>query len=114
MNLKLFNDLADWRCARQCGEGDWWGGHGHMYEMHKDGDHWVLTTDGHCCAWTNATTAEHSSHLLKATAVSPEGKTVVSPLGTLSADGCWITWSERWAPWRKQAPEAEWLALLLS
>lgn len=85
-----------------------------MYEMQKAGDDWFLTTDGHCCAWTNATTAQQGSHALKATAVSPAGKVVVSPVGILSADGCSISWSERWAPWRKQAPEAEWLALLLA
>ena len=43
---------------------------------------------------------------VRAKAVDKGGKPVVSPVGTVSGDGCHIKWSERWAPWRKQAPEA--------
>ena len=78
---------------------------GHLYHMNvsKDGKSATLAVTDHCCAWVRAT-ATISDGFIHAAAKDPAGKLVVSPVGTLSADGCSIRWSERWAPWRKQAP----------
>jgi hypothetical protein len=67
-----------------------------------DGKTALLFVTDQCCAWKNATASIIGSKL-HADAVSANGKVVVQPVGTLSSDGCTIEWSQRWAPWTKQA-----------
>ena len=74
-----------------------------------DGKTATLSVMDNCCAWETATATivkAGGAWEVRAKAVDKGGKPVVSPVGTVSADGCHIKWSERWAPWRKQAPEA--------
>eukprot|EP01043_Picozoa_sp_COSAG02_P032282 COSAG02_NODE_2150_length_9660_cov_45.377889_9_plen_189_part_00 len=78
---------------------------GHLYHMNvsEGGKSATLAVTDECCAWVRAS-ATISDGKIHAAATDSSGKLVVSPVGTLSADGCTIEWSERWAPWRKQAP----------
>lgn len=85
--------------------GRWWGGHNHPYSMTVDGTSALLNANiagDHCCAWDTANATIDNGKIM-AVATSKLGRFVVSPTGTLSNDGCSITWSERWAPWRLQS-----------
>ena len=85
------------------------GGHPYKMLVSADGKTATLSVMDNCCAWETATATivkAGGAWEVRAKAVDKGGKPVVSPVGTVSADGCHIKWSERWAPWRKQAPEA--------
>lgn len=98
-------------CGSGFTSGVWWGGRGHEYTLNvsSNGKSATLAVTDDCCAWATAhatidTHAGSGAKQMHAVAVDGEGKLVVSTVGTLTANGCGVHWSERWAPWTKQAP----------
>lgn len=105
----------------------WWGKRGNIYGIDLKSNNTVqLYTTDECCAWDKAdgkffptpleqrfgsridssTSRASVGGTLQVVAVGqggPAGKFSLNNTGTLSADGCTIEWSHRWAPWVRMA-----------